>query len=242
MNILVIGSGGREHAIIRKLKESPKTEKLWCAPGNGGIAADAECVAINAMDIDGVVDFAKKNAVDLVFVAPDDPLAAGMVDALEKEGIRAFGPRANAAIIESSKVFSKNLMKKYGIPTADYAVFSDPKEVVEYVEKRGKFPVVIKADGLALGKGVIIAQNFDEAISPQKIPTIFRKQRRQHGFLRSRVLCDLTTWNEITKSDTVTLEFKALTCIRTPCGCLRSLPGVLFVFPKFWRRSFPRTH
>ena len=111
MNILVIGSGGREHAIIRKLKESPKTEKLWCAPGNGGIAADAECVAINAMDIDGVVDFAKKNAVDLVFVAPDDPLAAGMVDALEKEGIRAFGPRANAAIIESSKVFSKNLMK-----------------------------------------------------------------------------------------------------------------------------------
>ena len=163
MNILVIGSGGREHAIIRKLKESPKTEKLWCAPGNGGIAADAECVAINAMDIDGVVDFAKKNAVDLVFVAPDDPLAAGMVDALEKESIRAFGPRANAAIIESSKVFSKNLMKKYGIPTADYAVFSDPKEVVEYVEKRGKFPVVIKADGLALGKGVIIAQNFDEA-------------------------------------------------------------------------------
>lgn len=163
MNILVIGSGGREHAIIRKLKESPKTEKLWCAPGNGGIAADAECVAINAMDIDGVVNFAKKNAVDLVFVAPDDPLAAGMVDALEKEGIRAFGPRANAAIIESSKVFSKNLMKKYGIPTADYAVFSDPKEVVEYVEKRGKFPVVIKADGLALGKGVIIAQNFDEA-------------------------------------------------------------------------------
>lgn len=163
MNILVIGSGGREHAIIRKLKESPKTEKLWCAPGNGGIAADAECVAINAMDIDGVVDFAKKNTVDLVFVAPDDPLAAGMVDALEKEGIRAFGPRANAAIIESSKVFSKNLMKKYGIPTADYAVFSDPKEVVEYVEKCGKFPVVIKADGLALGKGVIIAQNFDEA-------------------------------------------------------------------------------
>ena len=161
--ILVVGGGGREHAIIKALKKSPDCGEIWCAPGNGGIAADAECVAINAMDIDGVVDFAKKNAVDLVFVAPDDPLAAGMVDALEKEGIRAFGPRANAAIIESSKVFSKNLMKKYGIPTADYAVFSDPKEVVEYVEKRGKFPVVIKADGLALGKGVIIAQNFDEA-------------------------------------------------------------------------------
>lgn len=163
MNILVIGSGGREHAIIRKLKESPKTEKLWCAPGNGGIAADAECVAINAMDIDGVVDFAKKNALTLCLLRRMTRLRPGMVDALEKEGIRAFGPRANAAIIESSKVFSKNLMKKYGIPTADYAVFSDPKEVVEYVEKRGKFPVVIKADGLALGKGVIIAQNFDEA-------------------------------------------------------------------------------
>ena len=177
MNILVIGSGGREHAIIRKLKESPKTEKLWCAPGNGGIAADAECVAINAMDIDGVVDFAKKNAVDLVFVAPDDPLAAGMVDALEKEGIRAFGPRANAAIIESSKVFSKNLMKKYGIPTADYAVFSDPKEVVEYVEKRGKFPVVIKADGLALGKGVIIAVNKWDAVEKDD-KTIYKHTNR----------------------------------------------------------------
>ena len=161
--ILVVGGGGREHAIIKALKKSPDCGEIWCAPGNGGIAADAECVAINAMNIDGVVDFAKKNAVDLVFVAPDDPLAAGMVDALEKEGIRAFGPRANAAIIESSKVFSKNLMKKYGIPTADYAVFSDPKEVVEYVEKRGKFPVVIKADGLALGKGVIIAQTLPEA-------------------------------------------------------------------------------
>ena len=163
MNILVIGSGGREHAIIRKLNESPKTEKIWCAPGNGGIAADAECVNIGAMDIEGVVKFAKENPVDMVFVAPDDPLAAGMVDALEKEGIRAFGPRANAAVIESSKVFSKNLMKKYGIPTAAYEIFSEPAAAVAYIEKEGKFPVVVKADGLALGKGVIIAEDFEAA-------------------------------------------------------------------------------
>lgn len=163
MNILVIGSGGREHAIVRKLKESPKTGRLWCAPGNGGIAADAECVDIGAMDIDGVVRFAEENPVDLVFVAPDDPLAAGMVDALEAAGIRAFGPRANAAVIEGSKVFSKNLMKKYGIPTAGYEVFSDPAAAVAYIEAAGKFPVVVKADGLALGKGVIIAEDLAAA-------------------------------------------------------------------------------
>ena len=163
MNILVIGSGGREHAIVRKLKESPKTDRLWCAPGNGGIAADAECVDIGAMDIDGVVRFAQENPVDLVFVAPDDPLAAGMVDALEAAGIRAFGPRANAAVIESSKVFSKNLMKKYGIPTARYEVFSDPAEAVAYIEAVNRFPVVVKADGLALGKGVLIAEDLAAA-------------------------------------------------------------------------------
>ena len=163
MNILVIGSGGREHAIVRKLKESPKTGKLWCAPGNGGIAADAECVSIGAMDIKGVVKFAQENPVDLVFVAPDDPLAAGMVDALEAAGIRAFGPHANAAVIESSKVFSKNLMKKYNIPTARYEVFSEPAAAVAYIEEQGKFPVVVKADGLALGKGVIIAEDLEAA-------------------------------------------------------------------------------
>ena len=163
MNILVIGSGGREHAIVRKLKESPKTGKLWCAPGNGGIAADAECVSIGAMDIEGVVKFAQENPVDLVFVAPDDPLAAGMVDALEAAGIRAFGPHANAAVIESSKVFSKNLMKKYNIPTARYEVFSEPAAAVAYIEEQGKFPVVVKADGLALGKGVIIAEDLEAA-------------------------------------------------------------------------------
>ena len=163
MKILVIGGGGREHAIIRKLKESPKVEKLYCAPGNGGISKDAECVAISAMDLDGAVAFAKDNQIDLVFVAPDDPLAAGMVDRFEAAGIPAFGPNAAAAQIESSKVFSKNLMKKDHIPTARYEVFSDPKEAVAYIEKNNQFPIVVKADGLALGKGVLIAANREEA-------------------------------------------------------------------------------
>ena len=163
MRILVVGSGGREHAIIRKLKESPKVDKIYAAPGNGGIAKDAECINISAMDKEGIVAFSKENAVDLVFVAPDDPLADGMVDTLIANGIRAFGPRANAAIIESSKVFSKNLMKKYGIPTAEYETFSEPEKAIEYIEKRGHFPVVVKADGLALGKGVIIAKTLTEA-------------------------------------------------------------------------------
>ena len=163
MRILVVGSGGREHAIIRKLKESPKVDKIYAAPGNGGIAKDAECINISAMDKEGIVAFSKENAVDLVFVAPDDPLADGMVDTLIANGIRAFGPRANAAVIESSKVFSKNLMKKYGIPTAEYETFSEPEKAIEYIEKRGHFPVVVKADGLALGKGVIIAKTLTEA-------------------------------------------------------------------------------
>ncbi|MDO4459546.1 MAG: phosphoribosylamine--glycine ligase [Clostridia bacterium] len=163
MKILVVGSGGREHAIIRKLAESPKAEKIYAAPGNGGIAYDAECVNIGAMDIEGVKAFAKENAIDLVFVAPDDPLAAGMVDALEAEGITAFGPRANAAEIEASKVFSKDLMKKYNIPTADYAVIDNADEAIKYIEDKNEFPVVIKADGLALGKGVIIAEDFEMA-------------------------------------------------------------------------------
>lgn len=163
MKILVIGGGGREHAIIRKLKESPRVTKLYCAPGNGGISKDAECVPIAVSDIPGVVKFAAEKAVDLVFVAPDDPLAAGMVDELERAGIRAFGPSAKAAQIESSKVFSKGLMKKYHIPTAGYEAFDDPQKVLEYIRARGKYPTVIKADGLALGKGVMIASNFAEA-------------------------------------------------------------------------------
>lgn len=163
MKILVIGGGGREHTIIRKLKESPKVEKLYCAPGNGGIAKDAECVAISAMDLDGAVAFAKENQIDLVFVAPDDPLAAGMVDRLEAAGIPAFGPNALAAEVESSKVFSKDLMKKYNIPTAGYEVFGNPQDAVAYIEKNNRFPIVVKADGLALGKGVIIAADLQEA-------------------------------------------------------------------------------
>lgn len=163
MKILVIGGGGREHAIVRKLKESPKVTELYCAPGNGGISRDAECVPISASDISGVLKFAKKKAIDLVFVAPDDPLAAGMVDTLETAGIRAFGPTAKAAQIESSKVFSKGLMKKYHIPTAGYEVFDDPQKVLDFIRSKGKYPAVIKADGLALGKGVIIAEDYSQA-------------------------------------------------------------------------------
>lgn len=163
MKILMIGSGGREHALIKKFLESPKVEKIYCAPGNGGISCDAENVNISAMDIEGVVNFAKENKIDLVFVAPDDPLAAGMVDALEAEGIRAFGPKKAAAEIEASKVFSKNLMKKYGIPTADYQVFDNSKDAVDYVVNNNMAPVVVKADGLALGKGVLICQTVEDA-------------------------------------------------------------------------------
>lgn len=163
MKILMIGSGGREHALIKKLLESPKVEKIYCAPGNGGIACDAENVNISAMDIEGVVNFSKENKIDLVFVAPDDPLAAGMVDALETEGIRAFGPKKAAAEIEASKVFSKNLMKKYGIPTADYQVFDNSKDALDYVVNNNMAPVVVKADGLALGKGVLICQTVEDA-------------------------------------------------------------------------------
>ena len=163
MKILMIGSGGREHALIKKLLESPKVEKIYCAPGNGGIACDAENVNISAMDIEGVVNFSKENKIDLVFVAPDDPLAAGMVDALEAEGIRAFGPKKAAAEIEASKVFSKNLMKKYGIPTADYQVFDNSMDALDYVANNNMAPVVVKADGLALGKGVLICQTVENA-------------------------------------------------------------------------------
>ena len=163
MDILVIGSGGREHAIIRKLRESPRVGKLYCAPGNGGISKDAECCNVNAMDKEGMLALAREKAVDLVFVAPDDPLGAGMVDYLEAGGFPCFGPDQKAAQIESSKVFSKNLMKKYGIPTAGYEVFDDPAKALDYIKGQGKYPAVIKADGLAVGKGVILAQNEQEA-------------------------------------------------------------------------------
>ncbi|WP_099204278.1 phosphoribosylamine--glycine ligase [Scatolibacter rhodanostii] len=165
MKILVVGSGGREHALIRKLKESSKVEELYCAPGNGGIAADAQCLPIQTMDIDGIVKFSKENSIDLVIVAPDDPLVAGMVDALQAEGIKTFGPNQRAAEIEGSKVFSKDLMKKYQIPTAGYEIFADYDSALSYIKEKNEYPVVIKADGLALGKGVIIAQNEQEAVT-----------------------------------------------------------------------------
>ena len=162
-DILIVGGGGREHTIAETLKKSPKCGKLYMAPGNGGTAAIAENLPIKATDVDGIVAAAKEKKVDLVFVAPDDPLMLGTVDALEAAGIRAFGPRANAAIIEGSKVFSKNLMKKYGIPTAGYEVFDNSADAIAYIKAQNTFPAVIKAEGLALGKGVIIAEDMAAA-------------------------------------------------------------------------------
>mgnify|MGYP003301457601 CR=1 FL=1 len=162
MNILVVGGGGREHAIIKKIKENKTVKQIFALPGNGGIAADAICVDIAATDIDAIVDFALKTQIDYAVVAPDDPLVLGCVDALNEKGIACFGPNKAAAIIEGSKVFSKNLMKKYGIPTAAYEVFDDAEKALKYLET-APIPTVIKADGLALGKGVIIAMTRDEA-------------------------------------------------------------------------------
>ena len=163
MKIMVVGGGGREHAIIKKIKESPLAEEIYALPGNGGIAKDATCVNIGAKDIDGIVAFALENKIDYAIVAPDDPLVLGAVDALNNVGIPCFGPKANAAIIEGSKIFSKNLMKKYGIPTATYEVFTEMNAAIEYL-KDAPIPTVIKADGLALGKGVVIAMTREEAV------------------------------------------------------------------------------
>lgn len=165
MKVLVVGGGGREHAIVRKLKESRGVTKLYCAPGNGGIAMDAECVNIAATDIDAVVRFAEQEKIDYVVVAPDDPLAMGMVDALSAAGIPAFGPNKAAARIEASKAFSKDLMKRYHIPTAAYEVFDDADKAKAYVKEKNRYPVVIKADGLALGKGVLICETEEAAMN-----------------------------------------------------------------------------
>jgi len=167
MKIMVVGGGGREHAIIKKIKENKDVTEIFALPGNGGIAADATCVNIGAKDIPAIVDFAAKNKIDYAVVAPDDPLVLGAVDALNEKGIPCFGPAANAAIIEGSKVFSKNLMKKYGIPTATYEVFDDMEKALSYLES-APIPTVIKADGLALGKGVIIAMTREEAMDAVK--------------------------------------------------------------------------
>ena len=163
MNILTIGGGGREHAIITALSRSPKVDKLYAAPGNGGISTAAECFPVKATDIDGVLELAKKLKPDYVFVAPDDPLVMGMVDKLNEAGFKTFGPKADAAILEGSKVFSKSLMKKYGIPTAEYETFTDADKAIAYIKEKNSFPAVIKCDGLALGKGVIIAENIEQA-------------------------------------------------------------------------------
>ena len=164
MKVLVVGGGGREHAIIMKLAESKRVSKLYCAPGNGGIAKYAECFPVKATDLEGMLALAKKLAVDWVFVAPDDPLVLGMADLLRENGFKVFGPSKAAAIIEGSKVFSKNLMKKYGIPTAAYEVFTEADKAIAYIKAQNSYPTVVKADGLALGKGVIIAQNEQEAV------------------------------------------------------------------------------
>lgn len=162
MKLMVVGGGGREHAIIKKLKENKDVEKIYALPGNGGIADDAECVNIGAKDLEGITAFAKENGINYAVIAPDDPLVLGAVDALEAIGIPCFGPKANAAIIEGSKIFSKNLMKKYDIPTADYEVYDNAEDALKYLQSC-KYPTVVKADGLALGKGVIIAETKDQA-------------------------------------------------------------------------------
>lgn len=163
MNILIVGSGGREHAIAASVAKSPRASKIYCAPGNAGIAQIAECVPIGAMEFEKLTAFAKEKAIDLVIVGMDDPLVGGLVDLLEEAGIRALGPRKNAAILEGSKAFSKDLMKKYNIPTAAYEVFENAEDALEYLHTKAKFPVVLKADGLALGKGVLICNTLEEA-------------------------------------------------------------------------------
>ena len=162
MKVLVVGGGGREHAIIRKLKESPKITGLYAAPGNAGIGYDATCVPIKATDVEAIADWAAENRMDYVVVTPDDPLAMGLVDLLEEKGIPAFGPNKKAAVIEASKAFSKGLMKKYHIPTAKYETFTDLDRALAYIREQGA-PIVVKADGLALGKGVVVASTVEEA-------------------------------------------------------------------------------
>ena len=163
MKVFVVGGGGREHAIIRALKHSPKVDRLFAAPGNGGISKMAVCFPTKATDIEGILADVQQARPDYVFVAPDDPLVMGLVDRLNEAGFKTFGPRANAAILEGSKVFSKGLMKKYGIPTADYETFTDPNKAIAYIREKDSYPIVIKCDGLALGKGVIIAENLEQA-------------------------------------------------------------------------------
>ncbi|MCL2210732.1 MAG: phosphoribosylamine--glycine ligase [Treponema sp.] len=196
MNVLVIGSGGREHAIVKALKKNERIRKIYAAPGNGGISMDASCVNIKADNIPGITDFAVECNINYIIVAPDNPLAIGMVDALERKGKKCFGPNKAAARIESSKVFSKNLMKKYGIPTAAYETFNNCDNALEYVKSnKVKFPLVIKADGLAFGKGVIIAQNCDEA---QTAVNLIMKEKKFGESGESIVIEEFLTGPEVT--------------------------------------------
>ncbi|MDE6700604.1 MAG: phosphoribosylamine--glycine ligase, partial [Acetatifactor sp.] len=165
MKVLIVGSGGREHAIAASVAKSAKVDKIYCAPGNAGIGQIAECVAIGAMEFDKLVAFAKEKDIDFVIVGMDDPLVGGLVDEMEAAGIRTFGPRKNAAILEGSKAFSKDLMKKYNIPTATYENFDDPEAAVAYLKEKADYPIVLKADGLALGKGVLICNTMEEALA-----------------------------------------------------------------------------
>ena len=205
MKVMVIGSGGREHTIIKALKKSPEITALYALPGNGGIAADAVCVNIGAKDIEGAVRFAREEKIDYAVVAPDDPLVLGMVDALEEAGVACFGPRKNAAIIEGSKVFSKNLMKKYGIPTAAYETFSHMEDALAYLETT-KIPTVVKADGLALGKGVIIAQTREEA----REAVISMMQDKRFGESGSKVVIE----EFLTGPEVSVLAFTDGNCVR----------------------------
>ncbi len=205
MKVMVIGSGGREHTIIKALKKSPEITALYALPGNGGIAADAVCVNIGAKDIEGAVRFAREEKIDYAVVAPDDPLVLGMVDALEEAGVACFGPRKNAAIIEGSKVFSKNLMKKYGIPTAAYETFSHMEDALAYLET-AKIPTVVKADGLALGKGVIIAQTREEA----REAVISMMQDKRFGESGSKVVIE----EFLTGPEVSVLAFTDGNCVR----------------------------
>ncbi len=185
MKVLIVGSGGREHAIAASVAKSPKADKIYCAPGNAGIASVAECVDIKAMELEKLADFAEENDIDLTIVGMDDPLVAGIVDVFEERGLRVFGPRKNAAIIEGSKVFSKNLMKKYNIPTAAYETFDNPEDAAGYL-KKCSYPIVLKADGLALGKGVLICKDHDEAV--RGIKTIM--QDKQFGSAGDRIVIE----------------------------------------------------
>ena len=175
MKILIVGSGGREHALAKKIAESPRAKEIYCAPGNAGIAEYATCVDIGAMAFEALADFAEEKKIDLTVVGMDDPLVGGIVDVFEARGLRIFGPRKNAAILEGSKAFSKDLMKKYGIPTALYENFDDPRAAIEYLETKAKFPIVLKADGLALGKGVLICEDLSQA--KQAVRTIMEEKK-----------------------------------------------------------------